>query len=1497
MSISTGQNAILPTAKDLSSWDHFESWYQKQPVEVQALDEISSLRDAGFENPEASLPTLAQIQSIFQGNNISYAGATSNQARRFSDSIESYYSSGPTEVSDQWSVGDPQQAFDSLKKNALDFYDKGLTHIDSLLARNANPDFSALNFRCFLAYLQGAAGSWQQGHDNLAKVVDLFCSHRGLTNFDKMAITSNLEALYRKICVPYIDGYKRSDVQKIYKRNQDGYELTDPTFKGPVNQSTSELFNTLLRNSPDLLDQLHSVESSRYFSQFHEEMKGVREDIQTARDEIAELMEVKDIYKIVVSFPTAQNQIYAQVGLTPELVQTAQEGLSKPDDVSEEIWEIAQAMAQSKSDYEFNHKLMMGTMIGLVVVACVAAPYAAEVPLAAAVAVGSATGGVGLMGYDIHHSQQKLEAARGNYYADYELKGLGSRAYVEVVEKERDYAVAAAVVGLAGMGTSSQIMIRGAGLRSVAWNTLRGGTEGLIQGAADGRITDIDHVQERNLLTTGQEDEHPYQTIVYGLLFTTVIGGVAGGTASGLGETAMRRNGRRVTEIFVDYSTPELSVIAKRDGTLRPARIVNTDEQRGVIQLAFDDGVMAEVTVDPEPRVLTGPSKTGDTPATPVKQPASSSPERMKDLTANPDFVRRVDHYSRSRPDTEFEIFFDPETNSYHYVSGEEGVRQMGQMVMTTNESGQMTSARQTSEPAAPPGKNWIPVGHLHPQGNPEGVKPSVEDVLTFLNRGQTEYFTFQKNGEGSLSWSRIYTDDDGQIKLELSNNVANQTALQQAFAATANSALRFIRYNPDEELAAATPFLYWRDLTVSPPPRGSEPPGTLQTALAQLRSSPGDGDRVVVGREHDYGIYFNDLVSRGHVSIFRALDGGYYIIDHSSNGTMILRDGGARQYVLHNGEVRSLHRGTSQRAPIKLNDGDMIVFPDGQNFVFREPRPMPEAMGLPAKAITPRPVVRQRPPESIGGKDYVSSNNGSAALIDGPSGHLNIRDGTADLDVAAVSNKGIGYKDVNEDGLAIISLMDPSTRNPIQYQLSVDGMGGMGKGNLAMQRTIQVMSDELARGTPPDQAFVIAKAQLDSANDIDNGSGVALVLAKLEKKSSGEIDLHTWVYGDARGVVFRPSAGGEILRTRDQSLVQQWRDSNRIRNDFEQRTHPQAHIVMNSLAKGRGLEPPNQVSTTLQKGDWVVLASDGFWDNFDVSEVYTLLKGCRTAEEARQTLLDAALAKMDAYHRGEMDRGAKPDNINIIVTRVGFEQTPVVQQPPSPPPPPRHLRSVDVLLGKPPKPSEDYLTRNRVNPRVGGQDTIMIEPDGSVTSIHNPDLNALFIGNPEILGMEMPPSQHKLSIDGIPYGRTTDGRIVMQQQGQRGCVATATTMLAMDNGGRPDTGWVKACNLSNLEEASRSLERSGLSPIYTNRHGNKQEIGRQLETLIAQNGSGVLSIGGEIGGHVVAIDSFSMQDNTAIIRDPFHGWSITVPADSILRRMGNHLELVQVGR
>lgn len=141
-----------------------------------------------------------------------------------------------------------------------------------------------------------------------------------------------------------------------------------------------------------------------------------------------------------------------------------------------------------------------------------------------------------------------------------------------------------------------------------------------------------------------------------------------------------------------------------------------------------------------------------------------------------------------------------------------------------------------------------------------------------------------------------------------------------------------------------------------------------------------------------------------------------------------------------------------------------------------------------------------------------------------------------------------------------------------------------------------------------------------------------------------------------------------------------------------------------------------------------------------------------------------------------------------------------------------------------------------------------------------------------------------------VPYGRLSDGRAVLQQVGATGCGAACTAMMLLDHGRHPDICRVVHCDkthddsvlVSELEEAGLNVHLSKIFYPWT------EQDGTELESLLTRSGPGILGViglQGEIGGHFIILDSLSIEQNTATIREPFHGWNITITAESILKR------------
>jgi len=125
---------------------------------------------------------------------------------------------------------------------------------------------------------------------------------------------------------------------------------------------------------------------------------------------------------------------------------------------------------------------------------------------------------------------------------------------------------------------------------------------------------------------------------------------------------------------------------------------------------------------------------------------------------------------------------------------------------------------------------------------------------------------------------------------------------------------------------------------------------------------------------------------------------------------------------------------------------------------------------------------------------------------------------------------------------------------------------------------------------------------------------------------------------GDSRLYLVR---GANISRlTHDHSYVGRLVENGVISSE-EAETHPQRHILTAALGEGAEISPetpPHPVA--LQKGDALVLCTDGLWSLLSENEIQSIVAGSEPPEACR------ALIKMTK------DRGG-PDNITVQVLRL----------------------------------------------------------------------------------------------------------------------------------------------------------------------------------------------------------------------------------------------------
>ena len=127
---------------------------------------------------------------------------------------------------------------------------------------------------------------------------------------------------------------------------------------------------------------------------------------------------------------------------------------------------------------------------------------------------------------------------------------------------------------------------------------------------------------------------------------------------------------------------------------------------------------------------------------------------------------------------------------------------------------------------------------------------------------------------------------------------------------------------------------------------------------------------------------------------------------------------------------------------------------------------------------------------------------------------------------------------------------------------------------------------------------------------------------------------------GDSRAYLIR---GDEIKQiTKDQTLVQQLVDIGQI-SEAEAERHPYKHVLVQALGTESGVNPATG-RIYLQRGDLVLLCSDGLSGKLGEEDLKSIVQSSATLAEACARLVDEANA-----------RGGE-DNITVVLARASGE-------------------------------------------------------------------------------------------------------------------------------------------------------------------------------------------------------------------------------------------------
>ena len=202
------------------------------------------------------------------------------------------------------------------------------------------------------------------------------------------------------------------------------------------------------------------------------------------------------------------------------------------------------------------------------------------------------------------------------------------------------------------------------------------------------------------------------------------------------------------------------------------------------------------------------------------------------------------------------------------------------------------------------------------------------------------------------------------------------------------------------------------------------------------------------------------------------------------------------------------------------------------------------------------------------------------------------------------------------------------------------DGMGGHNAGDLASRLAVETMVDYIGNCEKKRIVQTLAEA-VDAANKTvyarsitDRelyGMGTTVVACCVDQES-----LYLVNVGDSRLYLIRD----DIYQiTRDHSLVEEMVRMGQITRE-EARVHPERNVITRAVGM-KDQAKPDMMDVGLQKGDIILLCSDGLTTMVSDRQIYDIVMECNTPEEAAIRLKDTA------------NENGGTDNISVILIKI----------------------------------------------------------------------------------------------------------------------------------------------------------------------------------------------------------------------------------------------------
>lgn len=221
-----------------------------------------------------------------------------------------------------------------------------------------------------------------------------------------------------------------------------------------------------------------------------------------------------------------------------------------------------------------------------------------------------------------------------------------------------------------------------------------------------------------------------------------------------------------------------------------------------------------------------------------------------------------------------------------------------------------------------------------------------------------------------------------------------------------------------------------------------------------------------------------------------------------------------------------------------------------------------------------------------------------------------------------AVTNRGEGYKDHNEDRVVVSEIIDEEGEVIGLQIVVIDGMGGHGGGELAAK----ILAEEFTKGGTFEQILDRTKERYRrepsiNRNDrrFDGGTcwvAVRVIGNKAKRAHMGDARLSSW------------NKNGDFkFKTKDEGY---------------------GRFVNNPLQPNDG-DLVKVEEFDLEEGDTLALRSDGVTDNFEESEEIDIMAG-QPALVAARGVKNSVLMRQNGTYTGRASLDMKPDNISDVV-------------------------------------------------------------------------------------------------------------------------------------------------------------------------------------------------------------------------------------------------------